>query len=45
MRRLFSTLMVGMFAFGFCVGVVGCGGGDDAAEGDKTEEKEEEKTE
>ncbi len=25
MRRLFSTLMIGMFAFGFCVALSGCG--------------------
>lgn len=30
MRRLFSSLMVGMFAFGFCVGFAGCG--EEAAE-------------
>ncbi len=41
MRRLFSTMMIGMFAFGFCVGVVGCGEGDDAAADDKTEAKDE----
>jgi hypothetical protein len=25
MKRLFSTLMVSMFAFGFCVSLSGCG--------------------
>lgn len=42
MRRLFSSLLVGMFAFGFCVGFAGCGeepaGGGDAPAADAGDE-------
>ncbi|MFK7820762.1 MAG: hypothetical protein AB8G99_18735 [Planctomycetaceae bacterium] len=37
MRRLLSSAVIGMFAFGFCVGIVGCGENTDS--GDTTSEK------
>ncbi len=35
MKRLFTTMMVAMFAFGFCVSMSGCGEDTAKTDGDK----------